>query len=131
MNTRGKILQSAEAAERAQAFRASATPYTLVCSTFDVLTAPRLRRLREIAATGNRLIAVVTNPPNPLLPRRARAELAAALAIIEFVVLAEEPHAPFLASLGPASVIDEAPEDELRTADLIEHVQRKNSAARD
>jgi len=128
MNTRTKILQPAEAAERTEAFQAAATPYTLVCSSFDVLTAPRIRCLREIAASGNRLIAVITSPPAALLPPAARAELAAALAIIEFVVLAEEPLASFLERLGPAPVIDETPKDGLRSAQLIEHVQRKNSA---
>ena len=35
-------------------------------------------------------MVVVTDPPRPILPARARAELVAALAVVDYVVLSEE-----------------------------------------
>ena len=54
---------------------------------FDPLLAAHVRRLRECANSGQLLVVAVTNPPNPLLSQRARAELVAALAMVDSVVL--------------------------------------------
>ncbi|HLJ49401.1 MAG TPA: hypothetical protein VKU01_25485 [Bryobacteraceae bacterium] len=48
-----------------------------------------MRRLRNEATMGRVLVAEVTNPEHPLLPQRARAELVAALADVDYVILAE------------------------------------------
>lgn len=54
---------------------------------FDPLLAEHVRRLREHKAGGRPLIVEVTNPRKPLLHQRARAELVAALAEVDYVVL--------------------------------------------
>ncbi len=116
MDTRSKIIGIEEAARH--------TGHTAVLSTFDVLTAPRIRRLREIADRGRPLLAIVTEQPGSLLPLRARAELAASLAIIDVVVIVQE----FVPGLFP-NVLDEREPDERRTLDLIELIQRRNRTA--
>lgn len=54
---------------------------------FDPLLAEHVRSLREHKTAGRPLIVEVTNPPKPLLHQRARAELVAALAEVDYVVL--------------------------------------------
>jgi glycerol-3-phosphate cytidylyltransferase-like family protein len=54
---------------------------------FDPLLAEHARNLRQRATPGQTLIVEITNPENPLLPQRARAELVAALESVDYVVL--------------------------------------------
>ena len=54
---------------------------------FDPLLAEHARRLQEHCAPDRLLIVEVTNPDKPLLSQRARAELVAALAMVDYVVL--------------------------------------------
>lgn len=56
------------------------------------MLAGHARRLNEIAEPGGVLVAVVTEPARPILAARARAELVAALQIVDYVVVAEAPH---------------------------------------
>ncbi len=114
MDTRTKIV-SLETARN----RAAETRCTVYRAGFDVLTAARLRRIREIAKPGVPLIAVVTDVPNSLLPTQARAELAASLAVINFVVIGAFP---------VHNVIDDSEADTRRTAELIQYIQRRNGA---
>jgi cytidyltransferase-like protein len=58
----------------------------IVTGYFDPLTAAHARRLREIQSQADRLIAIVLDPPEPLLDSRARAELVAALECVDYVV---------------------------------------------
>ncbi len=92
---------------------------------FDVITVPLLRAMEEV---GQKLVAVVLDPPNAVLSARTRAELAAALACVEAVVpLAGDPKA-FLEELEPVKIVHWESEDALRTARLIEHVQSLHTA---
>lgn len=58
-----------------------------VAGHFDPLLAEHVRRLSEHVAPGRLLIVEVTNPARPLMPQRARAELVAALKMVDYVVL--------------------------------------------
>ena len=87
---------------------------------FDILSAPLLRRLAEV---GRPVVAVVLDPPNPVLAARTRAELAAALACVEAVVPVSGDPGPFLLELEPVNIVHWEQEDAQRTARLIEHVQ--------
>lgn len=53
---------------------------------FDPLLADHVRLLQESAGPGELLIVRIADPPKPLLNRRARAELVAALAAVDYVV---------------------------------------------
>ncbi len=118
MDTRGKILDGAAAAQIAGVRRVR-----LVTGYFDPLLAAHARRLEGIRAAepDTPLMVAVVDPPLPILPRRARAELVAALRAVDYVV-AED------VELRAAEVIHEERADLTRTKDLIEHVQRCHTA---
>jgi bifunctional ADP-heptose synthase (sugar kinase/adenylyltransferase) len=82
LDTRSKIVSLDQARERLRSESAS-----WVAGHFDPLLAEHVRRLREHAAPDRPLIVEVTNPDRPLLPQRARAELVAALTMVDYVVL--------------------------------------------
>lgn len=127
MDTRAKIVDLEKALQVATTLRERGASLRLVTGYFDVLTADHVRRLRDLAA-GHALIAVVLDPPSPLLSPRARAELAAGLAMIECVVPVNGARLDdVLLRLGPAEVIREEPSDERRRAQLMQHVRSRQT----
>jgi len=108
LDTRTKIVS----AEQARSLRDSQST-RFYAGHFDPLLAAHARVLGAIAAPGQQLIVEVTNPPAPLLSQRARAELVAGLACVDYVVLGQM----------------ESPGDET-TRQFIQHVcERVNGAA--
>ena len=120
MDTRTKILDAEAAIRAAGAARRAGKTVKLVTGTFDPLLAAHAGRLREIAGAGAVLFAVIREPEAPLLPAQARAELVAALGVVDYVVLGEAP-------LRPDEVYREETADAERTRDLIRHVQERQS----
>ncbi len=96
-----------------------------VTGYFDVLQAGLMQALRAISKASAIVVAVVLDPPNPLLAARARAELAAGLEVIDYVVPVADDATELLRVLKPFEAIHEEQADERRTAKLIQHVQRK------
>ena len=84
MDTRTKIVSQAEARQRLAGQSAH-----WLSGYFDPLLAEHVRMLRERAAPDRRLVVEIANPARPLLPARARAELVAALGMVDYVVLAD------------------------------------------
>ncbi len=81
MDTRCKIVDAAKAAE-------SLPPGALVVSGhFDPLLAAHAAQLRKLSETAPGLAVIVTEPAAPILSARARAELVAALACVDIVLL--------------------------------------------
>ncbi len=108
MDTRNKIL-AADAAH-ALAVRGNLPRAVALVGPFDVLVAPYLRRLREIrnAHPEGTLVVVLTEPERPILDLEARAELVAALAGVDFVVLPDEgAWEKAVASFAPVAVYRE------------------------
>ena len=89
MDTRTKIIPLHELPERLQGRAA-----TRVAGQFDPLLAEHVRRLAQASEPGHLLVVEVTNPSQPLLPQRARAELVAALSMVDFVVLVDRAASP-------------------------------------
>ncbi len=114
--------------EASRRCRGNGVEIILVTGYFDPLVAGHARRLGEIAHAGSALFVAVGNPPRPLLPARARAELVAALRMVDYVLLAEA-HTPadWLALLQPDALFREEAADERRTQDLIQHVQSRQT----
>ncbi len=81
------------------------------------MLAEHARILREAASPEHLLIVEIESGRRPLLPPQARAELVAALAAVDYVVLAD----------GAADG-DETPDDGV-TRRLLEHVLRRASGA--
>ncbi len=60
-----------------------------VSGHFDPLLAEHVAKLEQAREAGRPLVVEVTNPEHPLLAQRARAELVAALGMVDFVVLGD------------------------------------------
>jgi glycerol-3-phosphate cytidylyltransferase-like family protein len=87
-----------------------------IAGHFDPLLAEHARMLRDVKSLGCLLVVEIVNPARPLLAQRARAELVAGLADVDYVVLGE-------------SVSDGAPDSGL-TCRLMEHVRRRSNGAK-
>jgi bifunctional ADP-heptose synthase (sugar kinase/adenylyltransferase) len=84
LDTRTKIVPLHEIEERLQGRAA-----TRVSGHFDPLLTEHVGRLAAAREPGRLLVVEVTHPARPLLTQRARAELVAALSIVDFVVLGD------------------------------------------
>jgi bifunctional ADP-heptose synthase (sugar kinase/adenylyltransferase) len=84
LDTRTKIIPLHELQERLRSHAAR-----WVSGYFDPLLAEHVRRLAKAREPGQLLVVEVTNPPQQLLAQRARAELVAALSMVDYVVLGE------------------------------------------
>ncbi len=125
MDTRHKIIESKRAQALAQGLRAKGVK--IVTGYFDVIVAEHVRRLREIKNGSAMLVVVVLDPPEALLAARARAELVAALAVVDYVVPADEQAAKELLSHFTASeIVREESDDLLRARRLSEHVKSRH-----
>ena len=119
MDTRNKILSLDHAMSREWPGLA------IVAGSFDVLRASLVRELAAIRErTGARtLLAVVPPLENEILPRRARAELAAALRLIDYVVIADRAELERLAAvLKPLETVSLEAADRCRARQLREDI---------
>lgn len=113
MDTRSKIVD---------AVPSEARRLKVVMGYFDPMHAGHIRRLNELCRPGERLAVIVADPDEPILPRRARSELVAALRCVEFVIPREE------AAGELSDVIDDRPADALRSRDFARHVLSRHNA---
>lgn len=96
---------------------------TFVAGFFDPLLAEHAERL---AALPSPVTVLLTDPPDPLLSSRSRAELLAGLSVVTQVVMPLEDGSPCVPAAAAAHVIDERPADLIRRQDLIAHVHRRH-----
>ena len=82
LDTRSKIVDTAEVLKRL-----NGRAIRWISGYFDPLLVEHARRLGQMRTPGAALAVVIENPPHPLLPQRARAELVAALAAVDYVIL--------------------------------------------
>jgi len=83
------------------------------------LVSSHARRLAELKRNGAKMLVLIETPPNPILPARARAELVASLACVDYVTEART-------GLTPQVRLEQ--EDEARLETLIEHVHARQRA---
>lgn len=98
----------------------------MVTGYFDPLLADHARRLEQLRSAGETLGVVIADPPDPLLPAAARAELVAALRAVDWVVIGGSDPEAVLSMLAPDEVIREETADETRRQELIRHVHRRH-----
>ena len=115
MDTRTKIVPAEEAS------RLALSGVTVVSGYFDPLLAAHAERLGQLKREGTPLLVAIAEPSHPILPARARAELVAGLAAVDYV--AESLH-----GLTPETHLED--EDERRLEDLIAHVHARSLRAR-
>ena len=105
-------------------------PLLLAVGRFDIL---RLEAVRDLAAarqrTGAGSLMVALRPfEGELVPLAARAEMAAALRVVDYVLLAgNEDLESLAASLQPIDIIDMEEADAHRARQLIEHVHSRRT----
>ncbi len=125
LDTRQKILSAPNTA----AVISQNGHLTVIIGHFDPLTAAHARRITNLRKTRNQLIAIVTDPPQPILKLSARTELVAALEAIDYVIpVQDNTAAEILAVLRPDEVIEEEAADLDRTRALIAHVHWRQIA---
>jgi len=120
MDTRSKILTLAEAMELRP-------PGAVVAGYFDVL---RAEDARELAAVRHHPLLVAVLPlSNEVLSQRARAELVAALRVVDYVVIADCGDAErLIESLEPVEFVRLEAADRSRARQLMEHVHRRQTS---
>jgi glycerol-3-phosphate cytidylyltransferase-like family protein len=125
MDTRSKIL-TLEAALALEPPR----PLAMAAGLFDVLRTAHARQLEDVRQhTGaGSLMAVVLPDAAGVLGQRARAELVAALRMIDYVLTADEEGLQCAAAaLKPAAVVRMEQADRKRVAQLIAHVHSRQA----
>jgi bifunctional ADP-heptose synthase (sugar kinase/adenylyltransferase) len=128
LDTRTKILTPEQALELGERLRNQGRRVAALAGTFDVLLAETAGRIAGAVAGYDVAIAVVGDGADELLPRSARAELAAGLRAIDWVVaLDNDAHKAFLDRLAPDAIVSETGSHTAATAGLIAHVQRRQS----
>jgi rfaE bifunctional protein nucleotidyltransferase chain/domain len=108
---RGKVLSRAAAARAVRAAQRRGERVVLTSGCFDLLHVGHARSLAEARRMGDRLVVGVNadatvrklkGAPRPIVPARQRAELIAALAGVDWVVVFPEPTPrALLAALAP------------------------------
>ena len=121
------VVTEAELAERVRADRAAGRTVAFANGCFDVLHVGHARYLAGAAALADRLVVAVNDdasvaalkgPGRPVQTAAERAELVAAFAVVDYVVVFAEPTADRLLSLvepdihckGPDYTVDTVPE---------------------
>ena len=118
MDTRSKVL-SLEAARRLTG------PLTLATGYFDVL---RVEHARQLEQAGRPLLVAVVGHSREILDPPARAELVAALRVVDYVVTADHDELDrLIAQLQPAEILRLEADDLRCTRRLIEDAQRRQT----
>jgi hypothetical protein len=121
-DTRSKILTL----EQARSIAAGHRRRVAFVSHVEVLQAMHVRKLEELAAGGwGTLFVVLTEPESPLVPLDARAEVAAGLRVVDYVVPASGGVSAALAAILPDLTVEDEEEDRERTRSLVEHVRSR------
>jgi hypothetical protein len=125
LDTRSKIVSRETAAEGLRG-----RPGAVVTGYFDPLQVDHARRLREIRAAHECVVVLIQNPPDPILDARSRAQLVAALNMIDYVVLPQECASSVdFGRTGQISVHREEAADEALFQRLLEHVHQRHQQA--
>jgi bifunctional ADP-heptose synthase (sugar kinase/adenylyltransferase) len=122
MDTRNKILT-------AEAARALAGPLVVATGYFDVLRAEHARELASIREqSGGTLVVVVLPFAGEVFDIRARARMVAALRVVDYVLVADEPDSgALLAALNPRTVIHLEAADARRNREIRERIRLRTA----
>lgn len=124
MDTRSKIVSLREALSATSGKRTA-----IVSGYFDPLQVEHALRLREIRAGHECVVVLLTDPPAPVLDSFSRAQLVAALDMIDYVVLPQEcASSAGFERYGTISVYREEAADEARLERLVRHVHDRHGA---
>jgi bifunctional ADP-heptose synthase (sugar kinase/adenylyltransferase) len=120
VDTRSKILTLAAALELRP-------PVAIVSGYFDVLRAEDARDLGRVRH--HPLLVIVLPLANEILSQRARAELVAALRVVDYVVTADDAYVERLVvGLRPVEFVRLEAAHGRRASELMEHVHRRQAS---
>lgn len=122
MDTRSKIIAGKPAS--------IADPVVVVTGYFDILRAEHARELQSIRErTGARTLLVIVLPAaSSIVPPRARAELVAALRMVDYVVSANDADIQaMIDTFHPTEVVRLEAADERRTRQWMDDVRRRQT----
>jgi hypothetical protein len=122
VDTRTKILRS----DQTDTLPADAV---YVRGYFDPMLSAYADRLETFRNHGSQLVILLADPPDPLLPARSRAELAASLGAVDWVVLPAEDGSAAAAPTGSIQVHDETTIQLGQRADFVNHVLSRHGVA--
>jgi glycerol-3-phosphate cytidylyltransferase-like family protein len=126
VDTRNKILNHDVALRVARQIRNSEGRLRVVTGYFDPVVAAHARRLAELATANTTLMAVVVSHPNCLMDDRSRAEMLAALRVVDYVVLPGNLGiSELLDRMEPDALCREEEADERRTAELTSRIRER------
>jgi cytidyltransferase-like protein len=114
LDTRTKIVQSFENSD-----------LKTIVGYFDPMHAGHVRRLQELCSGGEQVAIIIADPPEPMLPTRARAELVAALDCVAHVIPAGAEADAIIA--GRHDIIDEREADTHRARTFAQHVLARHN----
>jgi hypothetical protein len=92
----------------------------LIFGYFDPLYSEHVLGLRQECNGDSQIVVAVDEPPSPVLPWRARAELVAGLSCVDCVIPAS-----LAPSVPDATVVDQRETDLRRTASLERHIAER------
>jgi bifunctional ADP-heptose synthase (sugar kinase/adenylyltransferase) len=125
VDTRQKIHPAQAVAEVVRSARSRGETCRLVIGLFDPMLAAHARRLREHRDVADLLVVLVESVDDPLLPPRARAELVAGLASVNYVVIAGEQKTDLIAAFAEAQVDSETEADAKDTRELVLRIHER------
>jgi bifunctional ADP-heptose synthase (sugar kinase/adenylyltransferase) len=127
LDTRKKIIEGKAAEALIRKLRSDGTKIRAVTGYFDVLLAPNVHDMTA-GRDGSKLFVFVMTPTEPVLALGARAELAASLSAVDYVVTAEPGNTPDALHLfGPSEVTDFRPAEKDRMVELVRHVHGRHA----
>lgn len=120
LDTRTKIVDAACAPSQG----------ALVTGFFDPVTVQHLRRLKQIRERCGIVTILLSDPPAPILEAHARAEVLAALDVVDYVVLPQERalSVDLFARKGDYSVFREEDADRARFQSLVDYIHQRHRA---
>jgi len=121
VDTRTKIISAERVADlaRSGAYLVSGSFDPLVAGLAEQLAALKQKVTREGTKENRALVVLIRSTENPILPARARAELVAALAVVDYVCDEE-------CEIKPAVRLEQ--EHAQRLGELIAHVHARQNA---
>ena len=132
LDTRHKIVTLDQARVLAEESRRSGSPLAAFVTHLEVLLPGHVRSLEELAAAhAGKLFVILTDPESPLAPLEARAQIAAGLRVVDYVVPSADGAGPALAAIHAdltvhGFTVNNEEEDRGLTRQLIEHVRSRS-----
>lgn len=130
MDTRNKILNEDEATRVARQLRGADIRLRVVTGYFDPVLAAHVRRLKELAVPNTTLMVLVNTAEDSLLDVRSRAELLAALRMVDYVAVPGPSGVKaLLERIEPDAICYEEEADRKRTAELAARIRERQGFA--